>query len=78
MKHQFQYRLLALSVAFTMLVSAPAFAESPPGLSAPHTEVGGSFKAQDHYSPYAGRSFPRNVYWGDTHLHTGISVEQGR
>ncbi|MEM1114643.1 MAG: hypothetical protein AAGI11_22210 [Pseudomonadota bacterium] len=22
------------------------------------------------YSPYAGDANPRNVYWGDTHLHT--------
>ncbi len=29
------------------------------------------------YSPYAGRSFPRQVYWGDTHLHTDISMDAG-
>lgn len=23
------------------------------------------------YSPYAQRSFPSRVYWGETHLHTG-------
>ena len=28
-----------------------------------------------HYSPYANRGFPENVYWGDTHLHTSISVD---
>ena len=26
------------------------------------------FKAPG-YSPYAGRNFPTQVYWGDTHLH---------
>ena len=36
-----------------------------------------AFPAQDHYSPYAGRGFPTNVYWGDTHLHTGMSMDAG-
>ncbi len=29
------------------------------------------------YSPYAQRSFPSNVYWGDTHLHTALSADAG-
>jgi len=29
------------------------------------------------YSPYADRSFPDRVFWGDTHLHTGLSVDAG-
>ncbi|MCJ7753665.1 MAG: DUF3604 domain-containing protein, partial [Thermoanaerobaculales bacterium] len=24
------------------------------------------------YSPHAERSFPDRVFWGDTHLHTGL------
>jgi len=27
------------------------------------------------YSPYAERSFPSNIYWGETHLHTGLSLD---
>ena len=27
------------------------------------------------YSPYAGRKFPTQVYWGDTHLHTNLSLD---
>jgi hypothetical protein len=27
------------------------------------------------YSPYVGQDFPRNVYFGDTHLHTNISFD---
>ena len=29
------------------------------------------------YSPYAQRAFPSNVYWGDTHLHTTLSLDAG-
>lgn len=29
------------------------------------------------YSPYAKRSFPSHVYWGDTHLHTMLSADAG-
>ena len=29
------------------------------------------------YSPYAERDFPSNVYFGDTHLHTDISMDAG-
>ena len=27
------------------------------------------------YSSYAGRKFPTNVYFGDTHLHTRLSLD---
>jgi hypothetical protein len=29
------------------------------------------------FSPYAGRDFPTKVFWGDTHLHTAVSVDAG-
>jgi hypothetical protein len=29
------------------------------------------------YSPYAQRGFPSRPLWGDTHLHTGLSVDAG-
>ena len=31
----------------------------------------------EEYSPYAGRTFPTQVLWGDTHLHTAVSVDAG-
>jgi len=29
------------------------------------------------YSPYAQSGFPDQVFWGDTHLHTGLSMDAG-
>jgi len=52
-------------------------AQDPVGLPPPPPTVEGAFKAQKHYSPYAGRNFPTQVLWGDTHLHTGMSMDAG-
>ncbi len=43
----------------------------------PREGLVGAFQEQKHYSPYAGRSFPDRVYWGDTHLHTELSMDAG-
>jgi hypothetical protein len=56
------------------LVALPAAAQDP---IPPAETLEGGFPAQEHFSPYAGRSFPTNVYWGDTHLHTGMSMDAG-
>ncbi|MHC4954519.1 MAG: DUF3604 domain-containing protein [Planctomycetota bacterium] len=36
-----------------------------------------AFPARKNYSPYAGRNFPTRVFWGDTHLHTAMSMDAG-
>jgi hypothetical protein len=41
------------------------------------TQVGVAGTTKTQYSPYAGRNFPTRVLWGDTHLHTAISVDAG-
>lgn len=33
--------------------------------------------APDAFSPYAGRDFPQRPLWGDSHLHTMVSVDAG-
>ena len=35
------------------------------------------FPKGQSYSPYAGRDYPTRVYWGDTHLHTSLSMDAG-
>jgi len=36
-----------------------------------------AFQPQDDDPPYASRTFPDNVHRGDTHLHTGMSMDAG-
>ena len=57
-----------------LLLATPAMA-SDIGSASP--EVLESLYPGKTYSPYAQRSFPSSVYWGDTHLHTGLSLDAG-
>src|SRR6476661_7093956 len=38
-------------------------------------DVARAFKPE--FSPYVGRNFPTRVLFGDTHLHTSVSVDAG-
>jgi hypothetical protein len=71
---------LAIWTLFSMGVLGlvcPVFAGDTVGLPAPTKDAVGAFPSQKHYSPYAGRNFPTQVFWGDTHLHTGMSMDAG-
>ena len=35
------------------------------------------FEAERNYSPYVGRAYPDQVFFGDTHLHTKLSPDAG-
>ena len=37
--------------------------------------ISGMAFADESYSPYADSRYPTNVYWGDTHLHTNLSID---
>jgi Protein of unknown function (DUF3604) len=57
-----------------LAVAAPVIAQdgdgiSPEGLPSPF--------AERPYSPYANRSFPTEVLFGDTHVHTALSADAG-
>jgi hypothetical protein len=62
--------------AFALVLLAAVFATAQ-DIKPGQAEGQGNFPAQDHYSPYAGRNFPTQVFWGDTHLHTGMSLDAG-
>ena len=51
--------LIAIALSSIMLTSFEGVAQSP----------------EKPYSPYVGREYPTNVYFGDTHLHTRLSLD---
>ncbi|HEY5705132.1 MAG TPA: DUF3604 domain-containing protein [Terrimicrobiaceae bacterium] len=53
------------------ILAANAWADQIP------TKEGVAEITAPQYSPYAGRSYPTRVLWGDTHLHTAVSVDAG-
>ncbi len=59
-----------------LLAAAPALAPAMDfGGATP--EINNAIYPGKTYSPYAQRAFPTTVYWGETHLHTGLSVDAG-
>ena len=69
-------RLVCSATALLLILFAPVYSDAQ---DVKPTKEGsqGHFEKQDHYSPYAGRNFPTEVFWGDTHLHTGMSMDAG-
>jgi hypothetical protein len=63
-------------VCFMMVLALPG-AASASDIGSPNVEVLKGLYPGKAYSPYAKRSFPSNVYWGETHLHTGLSLDAG-
>ena len=63
------------TVFVCLFVIKPAVAQIPPP-SDPEAVLSDAYKGKS-YSPYAGRGFPSQPYWGDTHLHTGLSLDAG-
>jgi len=66
--------LWAAGVVIGLVSAAPALAQDAGSLD--KTTAQQVFK-RPGYSPYAGRNFPTRVYWGDTHLHTSVSLDAG-
>ena len=66
--------IAVIAAVLAMTATTPAAAQDP---VPPPESLEGAFKAQKHFSPYAGRNFPTQVFWGDTHLHTGMSMDAG-
>ena len=65
-------RSVIAGVAASMLgVGAQAQEAHPPA-----DTLSGAFPKKS-YSPHAGRNFPTRPYFGDTHVHTGASMDAG-
>ena len=63
-----------LTTLLCLVVVAPAFASD---IGTPSVEVLKGLYPGKAYSPWADRSFPSKVFWGETHLHTGLSLDAG-
>lgn len=69
------------SVKFSTLVAAAFLATSAPlfaqEIQAEEGQLNDLFPAGKPYSPYADRNFPERPLWGDSHLHTALSMDAG-
>jgi hypothetical protein len=65
--------LTVVAVALAGGAPSPAVAQQV-GLVPTEEDVRSAIK-EPSYSPYAGRHFPTQVYWGDTHVHTSNSLD---
>jgi len=61
----------ALFLGLTALLSAGALAQDVPPDATENVLSGRP------YSPYADRAYPERVFFGDTHVHTGLSADAG-
>ncbi|MGB3562582.1 MAG: DUF3604 domain-containing protein [Thermoanaerobaculia bacterium] len=61
--------LLVATVTFTTVANAQD--------QIPSKEAVADRMAKAEFSPYVGREFPTRVFWGETHLHTAVSVDAG-
>ncbi len=64
--------MLATSLS---VITAPLMAQMPPPADADKV-LADAYEGKS-YSPYAGRGFPSRPLWGDTHLHTALSMDAG-
>ena len=66
-------RLTVTALGLSALIAGPALGQIKP---TPEAAASALYPGKT-YSPYAKRAFPSHVYWGDSHLHTGLSLDAG-
>jgi hypothetical protein len=62
----------SLALALLLTASSCAFATTSAMFDKEHAEPG-----RKEFSPNVNRAYPTNVYFGDTHLHTKLSMDAG-
>jgi hypothetical protein len=66
--------VLAASLIATLVISLPVAAQDA---GAPATDLLSNANTGKVYSPYARRGIPERPLWGDSHLHTSLSMDAG-
>jgi hypothetical protein len=66
---------LTLPLLFSITIAVPGLAQLP----APPDgkEALSKAYAGKAYSPYVGRDFPERPLWGNSHLHSSLSMDAG-
>jgi hypothetical protein len=73
MKNLFKF-VLAIIFVIALVTGVQAQKQDPVGLT-PTEEDAEGMATMPSYSPYAGRGFPTQVYWGVSHVHTDNSLD---
>jgi len=68
------FSISKICAASLLLLSAPLHAQE---YQVNDGQLDSLFPENKPYSPYAERSFPERPLWGDSHLHTGLSMDAG-
>ena len=69
-------RKIFQTILACLIATVPAMAQDIPLPSDPEAVLSDAYTGKS-FSPYAGRGFPSRPYWGDTHVHTGLSMDAG-
>ncbi len=70
-------RKISSVLAAVVFLIGPLSAAAQHDAGMPRPEQLNDLYPGEAYSPYAQRSFPSQVYWGESHLHTGLSLDAG-
>ena len=60
------------TAAMALMIALPAAAQDA---GTPTADLLSDAYTGKAYSPYAGRAFPERPLWGDSHLHTSLSMD---
>jgi len=66
--------ILAATFVLAAMIALPANAQDA---GTPSADLLSEAYTGSAYSPYAGRAFPERPLWGDSHLHSSLSMDAG-